>query len=135
MKCENCGRNDAAFYYRFNVNGRVTQAHLCAACAQKLDCGSEWNEVWDGLFSFLPRAVGAEEFFDEPSFSPAARRALHVLSAQEEHEKPLLPEQEQRVLRRERERNALQVALHEALEREDYERAAGLRDELRRLED
>ena len=42
---------------------------------------------------------------------------------------------EERELRRERERNALRVSLDEALEQEDYEKAARLRDELKRLED
>lgn len=133
MKCENCGRNDATFYYRSNVNGRVTEAHLCASCANALGYRTELG--WDDLFSFLPRAAGGEGFFDEPSFTPAARRTLRVLPAEEEHEQPLLSEQEQQELRRERERNALRLALSEALEQENYEQAAKLRDELKRLED
>lgn len=135
MKCENCGRNDATFYYRSNVNGHVTEAHLCESCANAFGYRSEIGGAWDSLFSLLPRAVGAESFFSEPSFTPAGRRLLHVLPAEEEHEKPLLSEQEQRELRRERERNALRVALDEALEQENYEKAARLRDELKRLED
>ena len=133
MKCENCGRNDATFYYRSNVNGRVTEAHLCASCANALGYRTELG--WDDLFSFLPRAAGGEGFFDEPSFTSAARRTLRVLPTEEEHEQPLLSEQEQRELRRERERNALRLALSEALEQENYEQAAKLRDELKRLED
>lgn len=135
MKCENCGRNDATFYYRSNVNGHVTQAHLCASCANALGYRSEAGGAWEDLFSLLPRAVGAESFFDEPAFTPAGRRMLHILPDEEERENPLLTEQEQQTFRRERERNALRVALDEALEREDYEQAARLRDELRRLED
>ena len=133
MKCENCGRNDATFYYRANVNGRVSEAHLCAECAAQLGCG-EVGSAWDDFFSILPRAAGGESFFDAPSFTPTARRILRVLPAEEEHEQPLLSAQEQREVRREREKNALRVALDEALEQEDYEQAAKLRDELRRLE-
>lgn len=133
MKCENCGRNDATFYYRSNVNGCVSEAHLCGACASALGYRTELSGAWDDLFSLLPRVVGGEDF--APSFTPAARRALHILPGEEEHEQPLLSEQEQRELRRERERNALHIALDEALEQENYEQAAKLRDELKRLED
>ena len=133
MKCEHCGRNDATFYYRSNVNGRVSEAHLCETCASALGYRTELSGAWDDLFSLLPRVVGGEDF--APSFTPAARRALHILPSEEEHEQPLLSEQEQRELRRERERNALHIALDEALEQEDYEQAAKLRDELKRLED
>ncbi len=133
MKCENCGRNDATFYYRSNVNGRVSEAHLCEACAEALGYRTDFGGTWDDLFSLLPRVVGGEDF--APSFTPAARRALHILPSEEEHEQPLLSAEEQRVLRREREKNALHIALQEALEQEDYEQAAKLRDELKRLDD
>lgn len=133
MKCENCGRNDATFYYRSNVNGRVSEAHLCEECASSLGYRTDLGGAWDDLFSLLPRVVGGEDFV--PSFTPAARRTLHILPSEEEHEQPLLPIEEQRALRRERERNALRVALDEALEQEDYEQAAKLRDELKRMED
>ena len=132
MKCEKCGRNDATFYYRSSVNGRVSEAHLCESCAEALGYRANFGGAWDDFFSLLPRVVGGEDF--EASFTPAARRALHILPSEEEHEQPLLSEQEQRELRREREKNALHIALDEALEREDYEQAAKLRDELRRLE-
>ena len=133
MKCENCGRNDATFYYRSNVNGRVSEAHLCEGCASALGYRTDLSGAWDDLFSLLPRVVGGEDY--TPTFTPAARRALHILPSEEEHEQPLLSAEEQREVRRERERNALRVALDEALEQEDYEQAAKLRDELKRLED
>ena len=133
MKCENCGRNDATFYYRSNVNGRVSEAHLCGTCAAAFGYRTDLGGVWDDFFSLLPRVVGGEDF--TPPFTPAARRALSILPSEEEHEQPLLSEREQRELRREREKNALRVALDEALEQEDYERAAFFRDELKRLED
>ena len=34
MKCENCGKNEVAFVYQSNVNGHVTEKHLCAGCAE-----------------------------------------------------------------------------------------------------
>lgn len=139
MKCDRCGWNDATRYYRSVVNGRTTEAHLCADCARALGYETDWSGSFGDLFSLLPRMVADESFFASPRLTPSARRTLRVLPAQEqeepETEEPILGEDEQRALRRERERNALQLALNEALEAEDYERAAKLRDELKQLED
>ncbi len=35
MKCDRCGKNDATFYYKSNINGRVTETHLCPDCARR----------------------------------------------------------------------------------------------------
>ena len=34
MRCDRCGRNEATFYYKSNINGKVTQIHLCPQCAE-----------------------------------------------------------------------------------------------------
>ena len=36
MKCERCGQREATFYYQSNINGKVTQVHLCPECAAEL---------------------------------------------------------------------------------------------------
>ena len=36
MKCENCGKNEVTFVYQSNINGQITEKHLCSECAQKL---------------------------------------------------------------------------------------------------
>jgi protein arginine kinase activator len=33
MKCQKCGKNSVNFHYSSNVNGLVTETHLCSACA------------------------------------------------------------------------------------------------------
>lgn len=35
MKCENCGKNEVTFVYQSNVNGQITEKHLCAECAER----------------------------------------------------------------------------------------------------
>lgn len=137
MKCEHCGRSDATFHYRSNVNGTVQQAHLCESCARELGYETEMTMDFGGfsdLFSMVSGDFFAPRFLTPTRFTPAAQRTLQVLPREEEHEKPLLNEEEQRAFRRRREENALRVALDEALDAEDYEKAATLRDELRRLE-
>lgn len=130
MKCEHCGRNDATFYYRSNVNGQISEVHLCESCAETLGYRTRISGGWDDLLFMLPRAVGAEGFFAMSPFTQT-RQQLRVLP---EEKKPLLSYEEQRELRLQREKNALQVALDEAIEKEDYEQAAKLRDELKRFE-
>jgi len=34
MKCQKCGKNEVNFHYSSNVNGCVTEEHLCSECAQ-----------------------------------------------------------------------------------------------------
>ena len=36
MKCDRCGKNEATFYYKSNINGRVTETHLCPDCARAM---------------------------------------------------------------------------------------------------
>ena len=36
MRCDRCGKNEATFYYKSNINGKVTQVHLCHQCAEEL---------------------------------------------------------------------------------------------------
>ena len=44
MKCDRCGKNEATFYYKSNINGRVTETHLCPDCAGLCDrCGANLN--------------------------------------------------------------------------------------------
>ena len=38
MKCDRCGKNEATFHYKTNINGRVTEAHLCPDCARAMGC-------------------------------------------------------------------------------------------------
>jgi protein arginine kinase activator len=36
MKCQNCGKNEANFFQRSNINGNISETHLCSECAEKL---------------------------------------------------------------------------------------------------
>ena len=70
MKCEYCGKNDVAFYYRSWVNGRTEERRLCSACAAKLGytvsagirpeplADEDWLEE-DWLDELLPAAGGS----------------------------------------------------------------------------
>ena len=58
MKCQNCGKNEVNLHYTSNINGAVTETHLCAECAQ--------NSGYD-----LSNMFSTSNIFDEifPSFA------------------------------------------------------------------
>lgn len=58
MKCDRCGKNDATFYYKSNINGRVTETHLCQDCARQMGYAG-------------PMASRMGGWFDDDRFSPS----------------------------------------------------------------
>ena len=140
MRCEHCGRNEATFHYQRTVNGRTREAHLCARCAAELgyDTGFDSFDSFGSVFSLLPSMLGGfGGFFDEPQLTPAARRTLQLTPAPDEpvyETESLLDEAEGEALRRECARNSLNVRLKNAVAAENYEEAARLRDELKKLD-
>ncbi len=165
MKCTNCGKNNASYHYRMNVNGQVTEAHLCPECAAKLDPMREMASESRSLFGDAFGGDLFEDFFSQSPFEgffgegvlggyPFGRRSLfaplgglfggyaparieitfpegasNTDTAPREDNTSADPE-----LSKRREINALRAQMEEAAKAEDYERAAKLRDELRRLE-
>lgn len=69
MLCQNCGKNEATTHIKQIVNGDTTQMHLCAGCAEHLGYGdifSGFGFNLEGFFSGLlgenmPMLTGAEE--------------------------------------------------------------------------
>ena len=141
MKCERCGRNEATFYYQSNINGKVTQVHLCSACAEELGYTDRlYQSFRPSRRSFLDPFSLLEDFgmlsnrmteFPAP-LEEAARTAAGI------EEEPTVPaglvgRDEQARLQKERQRNALENQLKAAIDSENYEEAARLRDELKKL--
>lgn len=144
MRCEHCGRNEATFHYQSSVNGYTEEAHLCSECAAALGyrerlgggMAEALSDPFGSAFTLLPSMFGG--FFGGPRLTPAARRTLQLTGAPDEpyrESESLLGEAEGQALRRERERNSLRFRLKGAVDAEDYEQAARLRDELKRLEE
>lgn len=136
MKCEHCGVNDATFYCKTSVNGRVSQTHLCHECAEKLGYTQSLRQamhrgqrrVFDpfallGDFGMMPRIMLSE--FPAPTEGADAAPAP---------QSELVDTIEATKLQEERKRNALRAQLHSAIAEERYEDAARLRDELKALD-
>ena len=146
MRCDRCGKNEATFYYKSNINGKVTQIHLCPQCAEELGYTDSFRSagMTGGLFGdFFSRPFGMLETFfsglgsrmltEFPEPVDVLGQARESTPAQEDTG-DLLPRDEQDALTRQRKRNALQTQLNLAVQEERFEEAAKLRDELKALE-
>ena len=147
MKCQNCGKNEINFHYTSNVNGCVTEAHLCSECAAKsgYDFRSMFStgSIFDGFFPVrVDRAFLPIPMFGFSRTSPFTQWARISVPSTEcscscgcettDKGKPAT-EVDNDMLRR-REINAIREQMRIAAEKEDFEKAAQLRDQIRQLE-
>jgi len=133
MKCTNCGRNEAAYHFRANINGKITELHLCPDCAAAVGLGGAEDGEDDGGFfaELVDELFGGELSRQGGVFAvPVSVRRTEAERGEERPPRPMVDPELSRV----RERNALREQMNEAAAAEDYETAARLRDELRKLE-
>ena len=57
MICQVCGQRTATTHIKTLVNGQLTEAHLCAECAQKKGYSSMLSS-WNGFGSLLGGLLG-----------------------------------------------------------------------------
>lgn len=158
MMCDKCGKNPATTHVKTVINGVVHQNHLCAYCAAKEGYNNLGNlslanlltsmfsdsigtghsqsrrcECCGCSFSDIVESgrVGCSEcyltFKEEllPSLNRLHGKALHVGSA------PIKQESEKESLEEKKEK--LKAELQKAIENEEFEKAAELRDEIKAL--
>ena len=157
MKCQNCGKNEATFYYKSNINGRVMESHLCPQCARQLGLVQDMrrpmmSSFWDDddfftrpfrMLEPLLGGFGSRLLTEFPEPVDVTRQAQQAVAeapedalgdkAEEPREDNLVQGDEREKLSRQRQRNALETQLRHAVETENFEEAAKLRDQLRSL--
>ena len=145
MKCQNCGKNEATFYYRSSINGRVMESHLCPECARQLGLVQDMrrpmmSSFWDDddfftrpfrMLEPLLGGFGSRLLTEFPEPVDVTRQAQQAVA--EAPEDALVDKAEQERFSLQRQRNALQTQLRHAVEAEDFESAAKLRDQLKVL--
>ena len=145
MKCQNCGKNEATFYYRSSINGRVMESHLCPQCARQLGLVQDMrrpmmSSFWDDddfftrpfrMLEPLLGGFGSRLLTEFPEPVDVTRQAQQAVA--EAPEDALVDKAEQERFSLQRQRNALQTQLCHAVEAEDFESAAKLRDQLKAL--
>lgn len=153
MKCENCGKNEVTFVYQSNVNGQVTEKHLCSECAEKLGYTQKLaahsqrmmqnffgGSLFDDFFTPFPSLLGHmnrmlespfDDFFaDMPALGAPAEARQEAPKPQE----TLLEQEEQNQISKTRQLNALRMEMRKAVREENFERAAELRDQIHSME-
>ena len=156
MKCENCGKNEVTFVYQSNINGQVTEKHLCAECAEKLGYTQKiaahsqrmmqnffgnslfGNSFFDDFFSPVPTLMGRmlEDPFDDFFADMPALGAASVQQQEQANQKQddLVGKEEQSRFAYMRQMTALKMEMKKAVHQENFERAAELRDQIHQLE-
>lgn len=154
MKCENCGKNEVTFVYQSNINGKVTEKHLCSECAEKLGYTQKiaahsqqmmqnffgnslfGSSFFDDFFSPMPSLMGRmlEDPFDDFFTDMPALCAAPVQQDAQKKTDDLVGKEEQSRFAYMRKLNALKMEMKKAVHQENFERAAELRDEIHKLE-
>ncbi len=163
MLCQNCGKANAVAHITEVINGQKTEKHLCAECAQKLGYtqpGFMHFNFGDLLGSMLGVPVQHRRVEENTQRCPFCGMTLEefirtgragcatcystfydnlIGSIGRIHGKTAHTGKVPRIagasLQRERELERLKKQLQEAVDAQEYERAATLRDEIRAKED
>ena len=149
MKCENCGREEVCFHYTSNINGNITEKHLCADCADKLGYASDspkeseqsFEEIFADLFGMRPnrRMLSGYSMFQPTFLIPT----LFVTDDSNVASTDIKPVEKERAdvkvevdeeMKKRREINVLREQMRQAVETEAFEKAAELRDTIKKLE-
>ena len=143
MKCQKCGKEEVNFHYSSNINGKISEIHLCADCASEEGYeetfirpddmfGGAFDEVFGRRSAFFP-------LFGMDMMRPTV--GMRPVSAVREREReiPAQPGTEVKVeidekMRKRREINILREQMRQAADTEDFEKATELRDKISAME-
>ena len=156
MKCQKCGKNEANCYYRTNINGTITESHLCSECAREMEQGSQnvfgdffaetdnffrgFQDMFDGFFGrnslfggfgMMPMAM----LFPRMSLrlDSAAPQGSATTQAKPEAAPAADPETDPELAKK-RELNMLRQQMQDAIAKEEFEKAAEIRDKIREMD-
>ncbi len=151
MLCQNCGKHTATYHFTQNINGETTETHLCAHCAAQKAPDTGVSDLFDSLFfgTSLPRRAAVCEScgmtLSELSrtgkagcaacyktFAAELRPTLRRLYGTAVHTGKA-PADASEDLRRKRRLSEAKRELSAAIDAQEFERAAALRDEIRSL--
>ena len=141
MKCQKCGNNEVNFRYSSNINGDVTEMLLCYECAKKLGYVSDETQSFTmpSLTGMISELFGTGMFLGFPA--PELMQNQNLPIYRQPAAPPKTAESERNVnietsddIKKRREINMLRERMRKATEEEDFEKAARLRDEIKKIE-
>ncbi len=148
MLCESCKKRQAVLHYTSVINGIVEEYHLCETCASEIQKGFVESFPVHKLFEGLsvdtkcPNCglsyekfrktgkLGCSECYD--AFGDEFKSVIKGIHGHTKHSGKM-PKRGVTRIKKEIDIEELTRQLEEAVEREDYEKAAYLRDEVKRL--
>lgn len=161
MMCEDCKKNSATFHMTEIINGKSKEIHLCEECASKseefnssftiqdllaglLDIPSEHNlkEEFTEDISCSSCSTTYEEFKRKGKFGCSScydsfREKLTPLFKNiHGHDTHIgkIPKRTGKIIKKRKDINSLKNRLQKSVKQEEFEMAAELRDEIKRLE-
>lgn len=142
MMCQNCGRNSANVIYESVINGDRTTFRLCDECAQKMNLGIDFDFGMEDIFSNFFEDFGGIKMLAMPDLMGRERCML----TKHRNEANCLDEFDEILEKNRKKKNAkkeakemskiekLKSELNECIKSEEYEKAAILRDQIKKLE-
>lgn len=158
MLCSECGKNEANVHVTHIINGKKTESHLCEECAKKNQTILNSNFSMENLFSamlnnafnktYLPAKgcskcgmtydtfrntgkFGCSQCID--SFKPRLMPVIKSMQGYERHAGKI-PKRAGGTYKIQMDLDRLKNDLKKAVEREEYELAAQLRDQIHEIE-
>ena len=146
MKCQKCGNPEVNFHLSSNINGCLTETHLCSRCAAESGYSMEQMFDFGGVFNSLPFEFGERGVY-LPIIPPVMVYSMPMSFAPQPgvnacscagdcRPECCEPAQETRVSEVDeqmKQRRELNVQMRIAVENEDFEKAAEIRDKLKEL--
>ena len=161
MKCEKCNKNEATFHSMTNINGKVTEKHLCSDCAKHekefdnlnnefLNFEKSTNSFFDDMMSdfkttlqyftnpVLDNFLDYDDFFAHPLFleNDEARKCDDKNKCNQKGSVISKKQQTNKLSDKEKKQleiAKLDIALKKAVVEERYEDAIKLRDKIKEL--
>lgn len=156
MICQNCNKNDATLHMKRIINGRAAEVHLCSDCARSLGYGEAFSGLGLGFGHLLGELLSSGEAGSANSMRcPACGKSFEEIAEDGKMgcaecyavfydrllptlnkihgktsymgSKPQMSGDNRRVSTS---LDELKIALSEAVERQDFELAANLRDRI-----
>ena len=131
MKCQQCGQNEVNFYYSTNVNGAVSEIHLCAKCASVVGYDLMNLLNFCALDEMIPIPVlgvarrlqpaKRKTYVCTPAFEAPGCGSGAALNSENKTDMEMT------------ERRELNMQMRVAIENEEFEKAAEIRDKIRAL--
>jgi len=155
MKCQKCGKSEVNFRFSSNINGCVTETHLCSECAaeQGYDIKGMFGagNVFDSFFpifggpggfftmampAVVPAITGFAPFLVEsqPRIDKRAEPDARECEVCGGCEEPQAGAADAVVDDEMKKRRELYMKMRAAAESEDFEKAAQIRDEIKAME-